>query len=53
MCVGDSGALHLTEGDTPASGEAEGRERDGAAAAEGAEGAPGPTVPGQEILGRG
>ena len=26
MCAGDSGALYLSEGDTPTSGEAEGRE---------------------------
>jgi len=51
--VGDSGALHLTEGDTPTSGEAEGREWGGAAAAEGAEGAPEPTVPAFEIFWRG
>lgn len=54
MCsfVGDSTTLHLTEGDTPTSGEAERREREVAAGAERAEGAPEQRVPGHEVLWR-
>lgn len=50
--AGDTGALYRTEGNTPPSAEAQGRQREDAAAAEGAEGAPEQRASGGEIFGR-
>lgn len=50
LCVGNSGAFYLTEGDSPTPGEAERREGESPAAAEGADGASESAVWGDKVF---